>query len=89
MSKLNIIQIQFSKRENHMKQNRVIEPVSLSRPSGVAVSHHVAVRVFFPGHVVCMDELSSDYPASDHAFEAIYRNALGFLEKIAAEEGFR
>jgi len=74
--------------ESTMKQNCVAQVASLPCGGALAASYHVTSRIFYPGHVRCLDNGLMSLTC-EHAFEAVYLNALGFLEKLEAEENFQ
>jgi hypothetical protein len=72
--------------EEHMSQARRVEKHQSQNQLCIVATHQVASRIYYPFHVSSMDERGFCPHSSPQAFDALYQNALGFLEKMAAEE---
>lgn len=60
-----------------------------SCPGSVAASAHVASRVLFPAYLAPVDDEIASSQSSTHAFDAVYRNAMDYLDKINHEDGLQ
>ena len=72
-----------------MRQTQRCQERHLNQEVCVLGSHHISSRIYYPAFVSIMNEKGFMPHASAHAFDALYQNALGFLEKLNDEEIFQ
>lgn len=78
-----------SSQEEQMSQVRRVEEMQISNVRSISATHHVSSRIYFPFHLYSMDERGFCPHSSPQAFDALYQNALGFLEKVRSEDIFQ
>lgn len=84
--------IRFKKnpvREDAMNNVKRLECSQPTYEIHILATRQIASRIYYPFHVSSMEERGFCPHSSPHAFDALYQNALGFLEKVQAEETFQ
>jgi len=79
----------LSGKEGFMNRNRKTQLTVREPVCSILASDHIATRVYYPGRVFRLSRNEVDPRTSLQDFEAVYENAMGFLEKIQSDEAFQ